>query len=538
MLQNSKKTNVKALVHAEKKLVNEYIIYEKDIKNSLSSYIAEFKELQIDNEYIKTMFLNNLTSSLEQIDSIVEGIDSLNDALDLLEKQFKLSAKDINTYNALVLKTNNDIELLQSLLYQTITNFENIASKEDIKISANLNKYKNDILKPCSFLDITYSSSSSQKTKSEFDFIKKNVDVYASDLLCFFPKKETDSLVISTVQENYKISFKNEVASIHIKDESFNLSLKTSGVQISNSSNGDILYIAKIKSNYKIITNEKLELSPITKVSKVSKSDDFIEIEISNSEVNLVAESGIINFTDESFDSSILSHTSTSLSENNDNIVEETIEPEVQITKELDKVEQKKTSSNAKAKAETIIENSPAENNNNSDANNNSDQNNDDISSEDKKVVKQDDDIAETSIIDSTYTLSDNDTLIISDSNKKVILPYKLDDIKEKLKSSNKYSSLEEIIEKEYVVPMETYKNPIKSRFREAFQLIKKKEKGSLKEAIELGFELMFQSDLNPAIISACKDLDELDIYLDCLDDNELDKFSCFKIKYDLPLKK
>ena len=47
---------------------------------------------------------------------------------------------------------------------------------------------------------------------------------------------------------------------------------------------------------------------------------------------------------------------------------------------------------------------------------------------------------------------------------------------------------------------------------------------GSLKEAIELGFELMFQSDLNPAVIAACKDLDELDIYLDCLDDNELEE--------------
>ena len=45
----------------------------------------------------------------------------------------------------------------------------------------------------------------------------------------------------------------------------------------------------------------------------------------------------------------------------------------------------------------------------------------------------------------------------------------------------------------------------------------------------------MFQSDLNPAVIAACKDLDELDIYLDCLDDNELDKFSCFKIEYNVP---
>ena len=98
-----------------------------------------------------------------------------------------------------------------------------------------------------------------------------------------------------------------------------------------------------------------------------------------------------------------------------------------------------------------------------------------------------------------------------------------------------KYKSLQDVIDNEYTIPIETFKNPAKSRFREAFQLMKNKEHGSLKEAIELGFELMFQSDLNPAIIAACKDLDELDIYLDCLDDDELDKFSCFKIKYDVP---
>ena len=47
-----------------------------------------------------------------------------------------------------------------------------------------------------------------------------------------------------------------------------------------------------------------------------------------------------------------------------------------------------------------------------------------------------------------------------------------------------------------------------------------------------LGIELMFETNLHPAIISACKNLEELDIYLDCLEDNELEKFSCFKIIY------
>lgn len=131
--------------------------------------------------------------------------------------------------------------------------------------------------------------------------------------------------------------------------------------------------------------------------------------------------------------------------------------------------------------------------------------------------------------------VKNNDTLIISDANKTVTLPYTISQLEEKLNKNKHYSTLQDVIDKEYTIPLDNFKNPVKSRFKEAYQLIKKKEHGSLKDAVELGLELMFQSDLNPAIIAACKDLDELDIYLDCLDDNELDKFSCFKILYNIP---
>ena len=58
------------------------------------------------------------------------------------------------------------------------------------------------------------------------------------------------------------------------------------------------------------------------------------------------------------------------------------------------------------------------------------------------------------------------------------------------------------------------------------------KEKKSKKQAILLGLELMFEFNLHPAIITACQNLEQLDIYLDCLEDNELEKFSCFKVIY------
>ena len=155
-----------------------------------------------------------------------------------------------------------------------------------------------------------------------------------------------------------------------------------------------------------------------------------------------------------------------------------------------------------------------------------------------KKPVKQIeiDDEDEDEDEDEIDLMKDNDTLIISEEDNQVILPYKLAEVQRQYKKNKKkYSSVKDLIQNEYIIPTENFKNPIKSRFREAYQLIKKKEHGHLKEAIELGFELMFQSNLNPAVIAACKNLKELDIYLDCLDDNELDKFSCFNIVYNVP---
>ena len=49
-----------------------------------------------------------------------------------------------------------------------------------------------------------------------------------------------------------------------------------------------------------------------------------------------------------------------------------------------------------------------------------------------------------------------------------------------------------------------------------------------------MGLELFGERYLHPAIISACRNIDELDVYLDCLHKNELDEFKIFDIKYEL----
>lgn len=128
---------------------------------------------------------------------------------------------------------------------------------------------------------------------------------------------------------------------------------------------------------------------------------------------------------------------------------------------------------------------------------------------------------------------SSNNSLIISDEDQKVYLPYSFDEVDKKFnKNSDKYDSITDLIEKEYIKPASFYKNPFTARFREAYKLMRRKQHGSIGAALALGIELAFETHLHPAIITACKNLEELDIYLDCLDDNELDKFSCFDIIY------
>lgn len=127
--------------------------------------------------------------------------------------------------------------------------------------------------------------------------------------------------------------------------------------------------------------------------------------------------------------------------------------------------------------------------------------------------------------------IQDNKILLISEEDGKVYLPYTKTDVKRKMEES-KNSNIEEVIENNYIIPMEKYKSSIKARFREGYNLMRNKEGKSKKNAFMLGLELMFEFNLHPAIIAACRNLEELDIYLDCLEDNELEKFSCFKIVY------
>lgn len=135
--------------------------------------------------------------------------------------------------------------------------------------------------------------------------------------------------------------------------------------------------------------------------------------------------------------------------------------------------------------------------------------------------------------------IKDNRVLLISEKRNKVFLPYYISDLKHALKSNKTYRNLQDVIDKQYIVSLNKYKNPPISRFREAYNLMRKKEKASISDSLDLALGLTFNSSLNPAIITACNNLEELESYLDCIELNELSKFEFFEIKYEIsPMKK
>ena len=140
----------------------------------------------------------------------------------------------------------------------------------------------------------------------------------------------------------------------------------------------------------------------------------------------------------------------------------------------------------------------------------------------------------------SEENIQNNNTLIISEKDNKVFLPYTVSEIQSYMeKYPKEYKSLEYVINKEFILPLDYYtKHPSLARFREAYSLIRDIEAKSVFDALKYALNVMFKYDLNPAIISACKTEEALNFYIECLENKDLSKFNLFKIEFKLnPLK-
>ena len=131
--------------------------------------------------------------------------------------------------------------------------------------------------------------------------------------------------------------------------------------------------------------------------------------------------------------------------------------------------------------------------------------------------------------------IKDNNILIISEKEQKAYLPYKYSDVELIYRNSNNvYNTIGDVINELYVLPLEKFKYSSISRFRETFNFLYHKCKCSIVKSIDIALELMFKYDLNPIVIAAFRNLEEFDIYLDCLEEKELDKFDCFDIRFEV----
>lgn len=536
-----KQSQLTTVITKEIELINELQLSQNKFKDYINTYVEEISVTFANDEVFKNMLLASLETAQLQVGINLQDLTNLHNILDIILEQKNSLKQNIEQYNKLFEKVEKNIDIVKEIMQKTINSYEQLSniSKNASNVAPKNAEKLDEIKKVVS----ETNAPKQEEKKSVSRDVKDITDKTSSDLLCFFPKSDNDILAISTVQNNYKVLFKENQATVCIEEDNFNFTVTTVGVQISNSEN--VLLISHENGGYYIITNMPIEVPSYINVSRIGRNKNFVEIAINNSALSISVDKNEITFSDEFEKNSTTSTETYSVSPSSteplpENLVANTIKEPIGIGVAVSS--ENKLESNPEVAS---VSNDTTSENNTSDT---TDVKSKELENTENTTVEEPQkeepreigiklptigDIPHnTSGIDLT---KDNDTLIISEEKNQVILPYKLSEVeKQYKKSKKKYASVEELIQNEYIVSTDNFKNPVKSRFREAYQLIKKKEHGHLKEAIELGFELMFQSNLNPAIIAACKSLKELDIYLDCLDENELDKFSCFNIVYNV----
>lgn len=536
-----KQSQLTTVITKEIELINELQLSQNKFKDYINTYVEEISVTFANDEVFKNMLLASLETAQLQVGINLQDLTNLHNILDIILEQKNSLKQNIEQYNKLFEKVEKNIDIVKEIMQKTINSYEQLSniSKNASNVAPKNAEKLDEIKKVVS----ETNAPKQEEKKSVSRDVKDITDKTSSDLLCFFPKSDNDILAISTVQNNYKVLFKENQATVCIEEDNFNFTVTTVGVQISNSEN--VLLISHENGGYYIITNMPIEVPSYINVSRIGRNKNFVEIAINNSALSISVDKNEITFSDEFEKNSTTSTETYSVSPSSteplpENLVANTIKEPIGIGVAVSS--ENKLESNpevASVSNDTTSENNTSDT---TDVKSNELENTENTTVEEpQKEEPREIGIKLPTIGDIPHNTSgidltkDNDTLIISEEKNQVILPYKLSEVeKQYKKSKKKYASVEELIQNEYIVSTDNFKNPVKSRFREAYQLIKKKEHGHLKEAIELGFELMFQSNLNPAIIAACKSLKELDIYLDCLDENELDKFSCFNIVYNV----
>lgn len=127
-----------------------------------------------------------------------------------------------------------------------------------------------------------------------------------------------------------------------------------------------------------------------------------------------------------------------------------------------------------------------------------------------------------------------NETLIISEKDDRIYLPYTLDELEDYIRNYPiEYPSRKEVVKEQYMIPLSSfYKHPAQARFIETYNLMRKREKKIVFVAFLFAIKIFIRNDLNPAVIAACKSKAELVSFIQCLDNDRISDFKPFKIIY------
>ena len=121
--------------------------------------------------------------------------------------------------------------------------------------------------------------------------------------------------------------------------------------------------------------------------------------------------------------------------------------------------------------------------------------------------------------------------LIINKKSGIAILPYSISDLDELfLNDPEKYSSIQDIIDQEYTVRLKDFENSSITRYKEAFKLAKDRSNYSFSQAANFAKVFLIENEITSLIIASCKNVEELEFYIECLNNNKLNDFHYFKI--------
>ena len=460
-------------------------VQSNDINNLLNNNSNNNVVAQKENNVID---INN-TSPTSDVSS--ENADSI---LNLDIPQIK---NDISN-----LVNSSNLEYNDGLDYSTVlTPNVNVEVENDNDNDNILNNINNDIaeelLSNIDFLDSAIKEMSSQNNiiaeKNLTNDVKEN-EQFFEDIL---------NITNENIEENI---VENNIPDIDNQDTEEN----TVENNIQDNNNADIEENI-VENNIQDTDNQDTEENTVENNIQDNNNDD---LKNNDDEENYIEDDVIENLLSEALASSDFK----------DNFKNELL---LEVLSEEDNDEF--TNSNPKDTSSTIVDSlSKAI----SEFENNPDTDNDNSKKEENKNVENT--IEETKIPDAIDEdlIGNIQTLIISEKAQKVYLPYTLEDILHKLNDNDKYETIQDVIDNEYTVPLSNFNMPIISRFKETYRFMRTKEKSSIRSAIDFSLQLMFNSNLHPAIIRACENLKELNSYLDCLHENKTDEFEYFKIVY------